>query len=171
MSTWKAVSQEIADAVASVAPSIVQVHGRRRVAAGIVFEENLVVTTAPVDEGTVAVRAGNGDTREGAALGEVCDLAGDCASSEEGPVLCYGGRCLLQLEGEPGDGPCYIQGSENRPLVAYTCPAKNGVYCHRGTKTCEAQVGADEPCPYAVIIDRISHEVPYYRSHLKNAVV
>lgn len=27
----------------------------------------------------------------------------------------------------------------------------------------------DEPCPYAVIVDRISHEVPYYRSYLKNA--
>jgi hypothetical protein len=29
----------------------------------------------------------------------------------------------------------------------------------------------DEPCPYAVIVDRISHEVPYYRSYLKNAVL
>jgi hypothetical protein len=29
----------------------------------------------------------------------------------------------------------------------------------------------DEPCPYAVLIDRISHEVPYYRVYLKNAVV
>ncbi|MCA9991819.1 MAG: hypothetical protein H6666_05665 [Ardenticatenaceae bacterium] len=29
----------------------------------------------------------------------------------------------------------------------------------------------DEPCPYAVIIDRISHEVPYYRTYLKNAVL
>jgi hypothetical protein len=29
----------------------------------------------------------------------------------------------------------------------------------------------DEACPYAVVIDRISHEVPYYRSYLKNAVV
>ena len=28
-----------------------------------------------------------------------------------------------------------------------------------------------EPNPYAVIIDRISHEVPYYRSYLKNAVL
>src|SRR5262244_2217567 len=28
-----------------------------------------------------------------------------------------------------------------------------------------------EPCPYAVLIDRISHEVPYYRSYLKNAVL
>lgn len=29
----------------------------------------------------------------------------------------------------------------------------------------------DEPCPYAVIVDRISHEVPYYRSYLKNAMI
>jgi len=29
----------------------------------------------------------------------------------------------------------------------------------------------NEPNPYAVIIDRISHEVPYYRAYLKNAVL
>ncbi len=29
----------------------------------------------------------------------------------------------------------------------------------------------NEPVPYRVIIDRISHEVPYYRSYLKNAVL
>lgn len=29
----------------------------------------------------------------------------------------------------------------------------------------------DEPCECAVIIDRISHEVPYYRSFLKNAML
>jgi hypothetical protein len=29
----------------------------------------------------------------------------------------------------------------------------------------------DEPCPYMVIIDRISHEVPYYRTYLKHAVL
>jgi glutathione synthase/RimK-type ligase-like ATP-grasp enzyme len=29
----------------------------------------------------------------------------------------------------------------------------------------------NEPSDYAVIVDRISHEVPYYRSHLKNAVL
>ena len=29
----------------------------------------------------------------------------------------------------------------------------------------------NEPCPYAVIVDRISHEVPYYRSYLKNALL
>jgi hypothetical protein len=31
--------------------------------------------------------------------------------------------------------------------------------------------GMDEPCEYSVIIDRISHEVPYYRSYLKHAVL
>ena len=31
--------------------------------------------------------------------------------------------------------------------------------------------GMDEPNPYSVIIDRISHEVPYYRSYLKKAVL
>ncbi len=29
----------------------------------------------------------------------------------------------------------------------------------------------DEPNPYAVLIDRISHEVPYYRTYLKQAVL
>ena len=29
----------------------------------------------------------------------------------------------------------------------------------------------DEPVAYAVLIDRISHEVPYYRSYLKHAVL
>jgi hypothetical protein len=29
----------------------------------------------------------------------------------------------------------------------------------------------DEPVPYAVIVDRISHEVPYYRSYLKYAAL
>ncbi|HEY7350935.1 MAG TPA: hypothetical protein VH599_21680 [Ktedonobacterales bacterium] len=29
----------------------------------------------------------------------------------------------------------------------------------------------DDPCPYAVIIDRISHEVPFYRTYLKHAAL
>ena len=32
-------------------------------------------------------------------------------------------------------------------------------------------VRMDEPCPYTVIVDRISHEVPYYRTYLKYAVL
>ena len=27
------------------------------------------------------------------------------------------------------------------------------------------------PCPYAVIVDRISHDIPFYRAYLKNAVL
>jgi hypothetical protein len=37
-----------------------------------------------------------------------------------------------------------------------------------------AVIGAtsmDQPCPYDVIIDRISHEVPFYRTYLKKAVL
>jgi hypothetical protein len=29
----------------------------------------------------------------------------------------------------------------------------------------------DEPVPYRVVIDRMSHEIPYYRSYLKNAML
>src|SRR4051812_24528826 len=29
----------------------------------------------------------------------------------------------------------------------------------------------DQPCPYAVIVDRISHEVGYYRAYLKQALL
>src|SRR5207247_10569405 len=29
----------------------------------------------------------------------------------------------------------------------------------------------NEPCPFAVLVDRISHEVPYYRSYLKHAAL
>ncbi|MCS6884675.1 MAG: hypothetical protein RMM17_03205 [Acidobacteriota bacterium] len=28
-----------------------------------------------------------------------------------------------------------------------------------------------QPCPYRVILDRISHEIPFYRSYLKNAIL
>lgn len=71
MNTWTALSNEIAAAVDSAAPSIVQVHGRRRVAAGLVVAENTVLTTAAIDEDKAAVRAGNGQTAEGAVLGRI----------------------------------------------------------------------------------------------------
>ncbi len=29
----------------------------------------------------------------------------------------------------------------------------------------------NEPCPYAVLVDRISHEIPYYRAYMKNAML
>jgi S1-C subfamily serine protease len=39
------VSDQLADVIARVGPSVVQVHGRRRPASGVVFGENLVLTT------------------------------------------------------------------------------------------------------------------------------
>jgi S1-C subfamily serine protease len=57
--------------VESAAPSIVQVHGRRRVAAGLVIADNTVLTTAAIDDDKAAVRAGNGQTAEGAVLGRI----------------------------------------------------------------------------------------------------
>lgn len=44
--TLTAFSDQLADAVASVAPSVVQVHGRRRPVSGVAYANNIVVTTA-----------------------------------------------------------------------------------------------------------------------------
>ena len=71
MSTWSSLSNEISVAVEQAAPSIVQVHGRRRVAAGLVISENIVVSPAAVDDDKVAVRGGNGQTLEGVVLGRI----------------------------------------------------------------------------------------------------
>jgi serine protease DegQ len=71
MNSWTALSNEIAAAVESAAPSIVQVHGRRRLAAGLVIADNTVLTTAAIDDDKAAVRAGNGQTAEGAVLGRI----------------------------------------------------------------------------------------------------
>src|SRR5438067_4584249 len=32
-------------------------------------------------------------------------------------------------------------------------------------------VGMSAPCPYDVIVDRISHDIPFYRAYLKNAAL
>lgn len=71
MKTWTSLSNDIAAAVEQAAPAIVQVYGRRRIAAGLVVAENLVLTPASVDDEKVAVRLGNGQTAEGAALGRI----------------------------------------------------------------------------------------------------
>src|ERR1041384_5966119 len=39
-------SNQMADAVAAVAPSVVQVHGRRRPVSGLVYADGIVLTTA-----------------------------------------------------------------------------------------------------------------------------
>ena len=74
MSTWSSLSDEISAAVEHAAPSVVQVHGRRRVAAGLVVSENIVLTPAAVDDGNVAVRAGDGHAVDGAVLGRIAHM-------------------------------------------------------------------------------------------------
>jgi S1-C subfamily serine protease len=64
-------SNDLADAVAAAAPSVVQVHGRRRPASGLVYGEGLVVTTmrAVGREDGLRVRTHAGDTLEATLAG------------------------------------------------------------------------------------------------------
>jgi S1-C subfamily serine protease len=73
MNTWNTLSNEIASAVEKAAPSVVQVHGHRRVTAGVVIGENLVATPAKTDQDTLAVLA-DGQTFEGAVLGRAANF-------------------------------------------------------------------------------------------------
>lgn len=73
MNNWHALSTEISEAVANAAPSIVQVHGHRRVTAGIVVGDNLVATPATTEEDTVAVLAGD-TTLEATVLGRAANM-------------------------------------------------------------------------------------------------
>ena len=59
-------SNQMADAVAAVAPSVVQVQGRRRPASGLVYADGVVVTTAHAlgRENGLHVRAHDGQTFE-----------------------------------------------------------------------------------------------------------
>lgn len=59
-----AMSNELADAVAAVAPGVVQVQGRRRPASGLVYAQDVVVTTVRAlgREDGVAVRRHDGAT-------------------------------------------------------------------------------------------------------------
>lgn len=74
MNTWTSLSNEIEAAVEKVAPSIVQVHGHRRVTAGLVIADNLIVTPAATDEDTVAVLTGDSQTVEGVVLGRIGNM-------------------------------------------------------------------------------------------------
>ena len=64
------LSNQVADAVEQAAASVVQVHGRRRPVAGVVFAEDLVLTPASsLDDDAVVIRRGDGHTAEGTVLG------------------------------------------------------------------------------------------------------
>ena len=74
MTTWNTLSSEISAAVESASPSIVQVHGHRRVTAGVVIADNVIVTPAHTDEDKVAVLAGGSQPVEGVVLGRAANL-------------------------------------------------------------------------------------------------
>jgi len=73
MNTWTSLSQEIASAVDKASPSIVQVTGRRRMAAGVVIADNLIVTPGASHDDSVAVSIGD-STVEGAVLGRIAHM-------------------------------------------------------------------------------------------------
>lgn len=64
------LSEELAAAVRTAAPSVVQVHGARRMHAGVVIDTDLVVTSSRgLDGDTVSVRSGDGQVVEGTLAG------------------------------------------------------------------------------------------------------
>ena len=71
---WASISDQIAAAVERAAPSIVQVHGHRRPAAGVVFADNHILTPATIDDDKVAVHTGEGHTVEGIVLGRAGNM-------------------------------------------------------------------------------------------------
>ena len=64
-------SEQLADAVAAAAPSVVQVHGRRRPASGLVYADNVVLTTVRAlgREDGVRVRRHDGTTLDAEFVG------------------------------------------------------------------------------------------------------
>jgi S1-C subfamily serine protease len=74
MNTWTSLSNEIEAAVEKAAPSIVQVHGHRRVTAGLVIADNLIVTPAATDDDKVAVLTGDNQPAEGQVLGRIGNM-------------------------------------------------------------------------------------------------
>ena len=71
---WASFSDQIAAAVERAAASVVQVHGHRRPAAGVVFADNHLLTPAAIDDDKVAVHTGEGHTVEGVVLGRVGNM-------------------------------------------------------------------------------------------------
>ncbi|MCC6990459.1 MAG: serine protease, partial [Acidobacteria bacterium] len=69
-SMLRTLSDELAAAADQVAPSVVQVHGPRRAAAGVVFDTDLVLTSSRgLDAGAASVRGADGVVHECTVLG------------------------------------------------------------------------------------------------------
>jgi hypothetical protein len=122
-------------------------------AAARAADPNRCSTVPAFDEATLRAQCASAfvaPARQGSPLGGSCQLADDCAASgdEDGSIICYGRRCVLQKRGEDGDGPCYAGGSVELQNEMYTCAAEDGVFCHRSDNVCRSQVAAGEYCPW-----------------------
>jgi len=68
--SFSSLSNQIADAVAQAAASVVQVSAHRRPVTGVVFaEDQILVPAQALDDDSVAVRRGDGQTIDGQVLG------------------------------------------------------------------------------------------------------
>ncbi|MGH9387947.1 MAG: S1C family serine protease [Vicinamibacterales bacterium] len=72
--TWASFSDQIATAVERAATGVVQVHGRRRPAAGVVFADGLILTPAVPDDERVVVQASDGSPVDAVALGRIANM-------------------------------------------------------------------------------------------------
>lgn len=88
--------------------------------------------------------------RSGAALGEDCHFADDCASSPAGEVTCFQNQCLLQRRGAAGEGPCLfsVRLEEEHATEIVLCEARDGLYCHLEDDVCTRFSEVGEPCPH-----------------------
>ena len=64
-------SNQVASIVDRTASSVVQVHGHRRPAAGVVFGDGLILTPATTNDDRVTVHAGDDQAHEGVVLGRI----------------------------------------------------------------------------------------------------
>ena len=87
--------------------------------------------------------------RSGAQLGGDCHWASECASSTDGEVTCFEGRCLLQRQGAVGDGPCLFDtlvGTDGTDV--FICNASDDLYCDLVDNVCTPFPDVGAACPH-----------------------
>jgi hypothetical protein len=100
--------------------------------------------------------------------GEACEVAGDCAPSNDGKVVCashyidgtWVNKCQVQMRGKAGDGPCLgtqdgdvfsSSGAGNEtdvPASGYICDTADGLRCS-SSGTCTALLAVGQACYYS----------------------
>jgi hypothetical protein len=88
--------------------------------------------------------------RSGAALGEECSFAFDCANSPLGEVTCFESRCLLERPGGVDEGPCLLDGelAQSGASEAVTCAPRDGLYCDLEHNACAMLGDVGDECTH-----------------------